>query len=164
VLGQRGHVPDRVGAGGVQAVQLDPVETHHHQLERAVGVRLDLGHLHAAADLEQPLRSVLADLVTLADADGAEDALGRVLEPQEVVDHGAVAVLEDPQRHAHPGEQHGVQGEHRERVAHGSSVAARQVGAVTARAGRTSQVAAVVTSASLDGRPRARAPLLESTT
>ena len=89
-------VADRVGAAGVEPLELDPVEADRDELEGAVGERLDLGHLDPAADPEQPLRAVVADLVALADADRAEDPLGRVVDAEQVVDQRAVAVLEDP--------------------------------------------------------------------
>ena len=118
VLLELGDVADRIGATGVEPLELDPVQPDRHQLEGAVGERLDLGHLHPAADPEQPLSAVVADLVALADADRAEDPLGGVVDAEQVVDEGAVAVLEDSQGHAHAGEEHGVEREHRERVTH----------------------------------------------
>jgi hypothetical protein len=93
-------------------------------------MRLHVGQLHPAAHPVERLGAVVADLVALADADRAEDALDRILDPEQVVDHRAVAVLEDLQRHAHAGEQHRVQGEHRQRVAHVSKVAPRGAGSV----------------------------------
>ena len=92
------------------------------QAEGAVGVRLDVGHLDAAADPEQRLGAVLADLVALADADRAEVPLVGV-DPEQVVDQRAVTVLEDVERHADAREQHRVQREHRQRGRHGSTLA-----------------------------------------
>jgi hypothetical protein len=56
---------------------------------------------------------VVTDLVALADRDGAEHALGWVLDREEVAHQHAVAVLEDVERHAHAREHHGAQREHR---------------------------------------------------
>ena len=44
------------------------------------------------------------------------------------MDEGAVAVLEDPQGNAHAREEHGVEREHRERVAHGASLRSPPMG------------------------------------
>ena len=81
-------------------------------------VGLDLGELHASADTVERLGTVVADLVALPDGDGAEHALRRVLDPEQVVHEGAVAVLEHVQRDGDAREQHGVQGKHRQRVGH----------------------------------------------
>ncbi len=86
--------------------------------EGAVVVLLGLGQLQPDPDPVERLRAVLPDLVALADTHGGEDPLGRVLDAQQVVHEGAVAVLEDPQRDGDPGEQHRVQGEHRQRRGH----------------------------------------------
>ena len=86
---------DRERASGVEPLELDPLQPDRDDVEGAVGVGLDLGQLDPAADPEQRLRAVVADLVALADADRAEDPLARVLDAQQVVDQGAVAVLED---------------------------------------------------------------------
>ena len=74
-LGPVDDVADREGAAGVQALELDPLDADDLDRERPVGVRLHLGELHPAADPEQRLGAVLADLVALADADRAEHPL-----------------------------------------------------------------------------------------
>ena len=71
-LGAGPDVADREGAGGVEALQLDPVQPDRHDVEGAVLVRLDLGQLHPAPDPEQRLGAVVPDLVALPDPDRAE--------------------------------------------------------------------------------------------
>ena len=137
-VGARGDVADRERPGRVEPVELDPLQPDRDDVERAVGVRLDLGQLHPAADPVERLGAVVADLVALADPDRPEDPLGRVLDPQQVVHQRAVAVLEDGQRHAHAREQHRVEREHRQRVAHAINVARP----APCRRGRTPGVAA----------------------
>ena len=111
-------------------------------------------------DAEQRLRAVVAHLVALADRDGAEDALGRVLDAQQVVHQGAVAVLEDPQRHAEPGEQHRVQREHRQLERHPPNLYAPLTPAGDVRSPVLRAVRVLVSAVLLDGpaphRPRRR--------
>ena len=111
-------MPDRERAAGVQPLEHDPVHPDRDDVERAVGVRLHLGQLDPAAHPEQGLGAVVADLVPLTDPDRAEHPLRRVGHPQQVVHQRPVAVLEHLERHADAGEQHRVQREHRQRVAH----------------------------------------------
>ena len=120
-LGPVHDLAHRVGAGDVEVLEGDALEADRHQAERAVGVGLDVGHLDPAADPEQRLRAVLADLVTLADADRPEVPLLGV-HTQQVVDQRAVAVLEHGEGHADAREQDRVEREHRQRRRHGSTV------------------------------------------
>ena len=93
--------------------------------------------------------AVVADLVALADPDRAEQPLGRVLDPQQVVHQRAVAVLEDVQRHADAREHHRVQREHRQRVAHVLNLVRHRTavaGAASTRATRSPDGAAAARS------------------
>ena len=106
-------------------------------------------------------RAVLADLVALADADRPEQPLGRVRDPEQVVHQRAVAVLEHLERHADSREQHRVQREHRQRVAHTSDSrppTRRPTGdgAAAPERGRQTRIGTMIRRIDLRGAARAR--------
>ena len=94
-------------------------------VETAVIVGLHRGQLHHAAHpVQRRLRGRVwsADLVALTDRHDAEQPHRGVGDAQQMVHEGAVAVLEDVQRHADTREHHGVQREERQLLGHALNI------------------------------------------
>ena len=124
VVGQQLHLaaqerPRVVRLGHPQALAADDLD-----VEAAVVVRLDLGQLDERADAVGGLHAVVPDLVALPDRDDPEDPVEDRLDPHQLTDQGAVALLEDVQGGDHAGEHHRVQWEQRH-VGHGSNLVRR---------------------------------------
>ena len=93
-------------------------------VEPAIGKGLDGDNLDQRAQRVQRLGAAVADFVALPDRGDPEDAIGGILDREQVPHQSAVALFEDVQTGGDTGENHGVQRKHRHVLAHAANLAA----------------------------------------